>query len=228
MSDAQAKIGSSLMKNLMAKRDEKGDLSLEDIGLILQSTASEMSAGSTESENVLKQEIAKMAEGIQKAKDEIASISAEQGDGEDGKTISGAAVHLDAVVKATETASNDIMDAADAIQAAAAGVGGDAEKNIMDASMKIYEACNFQDLTGQQINKVITLISFLEERLKSLSDIFLNGEVPTQKANGANNKADEKDGEAGLLNGPQLEQPSQGDIDALFDSVEMPKSGDGA
>lgn len=219
----QAKLGDSLMKNLMEKREEKGEISLEDVGTIFQQVASDFQSLGGDTEEILHREIIKMAEGIQLAKTEIAAISSKQ-QGENSQSISGATIHLDAVVKSTEKASNEIMDAADAIQAAAAGIGGEAEQKIMDASMKIYEACNFQDLTGQQINKVIELISFLEDRLQKISAIFTNGNLPEASDNHSEVKNVSEINPANidtesLKNGPQLEQPSQDDIDALFDSV---------
>src|SRR6185503_4915813 len=79
---------------------------------------------------------------------------------------------LDAVVKATEVASNEIMNVADIIQATAAGIGGEKEKQLMDAATKLYEACSFQDLTGQRISKVISIITYMDEKLHTITTLF--------------------------------------------------------
>lgn len=220
----QARLGDSLMKSMMKKKQEKGgELSLEDIGEIFEQVAEDFQFLHGETESLLKNEILKMANYIDQVKEEIASLSDD--DSKPSEAISGATIHLDAVVKSTENATNEIMDAADKIQEAAAGIGGEAEQKIMDASMKIYEACNFQDLTGQQINKVLKMIEFVEERLDNLTKLFAHGGVNKDvlKFQGKDVKdinvedIDDKD----LMNGPQLEQPSQDDIDALFDSIDV-------
>lgn len=39
---------------------------------------------------------------------------------------------------------------------------------MQDHVVRIYEACNFQDLAGQRIGKVITMLIMLEERLVAM------------------------------------------------------------
>ena len=64
------------------------------------------------------------------------------------------------------------------------------------SSTRIYEACAFQDITGQRINKAIACI-------EAIGTDAPKGEVT---------------GDAALLNGPQVagQANSQADIDALF------------
>jgi chemotaxis regulatin CheY-phosphate phosphatase CheZ len=38
-------------------------------------------------------------------------------------------------------------------------------QDVQDHVVRIYEACNFQDLAGQRIGKVITTLIMVEERL---------------------------------------------------------------
>lgn len=114
---------------------------------------------------------------------------------------------LDAIVQATETATNTIMEAAEEIMAA--GVNSEP---VNDAVMRIFEACSFQDITGQRITKVVKTLQHIEERLDALQRAWgpdLGYEEPPP----------EEDEEAALLNGPQLdgEGVSQDDVDALFD-----------
>ena len=220
----QARLGDSLMKSMMAKREEKGgEMSLEDMGSIFQEVAADFQAMHGETESLLQTEIMKMADYIEQAKSEIVSISKKQGE-QLPEGIADATLQLDAVVKSTESATNEIMDAADEIQAAASGVGGDAEQKIMDASMRIYEACNFQDLTGQQINKVMKVIDFLDDRLHSLTAIFSDA-AKAAAVEAPGEKTVEEMTDDDLMNGPQLAQPTQADIDALFDSVDTNSAG---
>jgi chemotaxis protein CheZ len=78
-------------------------------------------------------------------------------------------VELEAVVKITEEAANKIMEAAEAIagrleQAGAAG--GEAGSAIMAQLNSIFEACAFQDLTGQRVRRAIDRLATIENRLQ--------------------------------------------------------------
>ncbi len=213
MSDMQAKLGHALLKSLGELRQQKGDMSLEDVGAMFIQLASTLSPRESAIDRVVHDEIARMVAYIEGAKKEIFAISTTD---QSEQAISDASLHLDEVIKSTEAATNTIMDAADQIQAAAGGVGGEKEQQIMDASMRIYEACNFQDVTGQRITKVIKLLTNLEERITKLNDLFgVEGAgIPAPKLVSVED-------DASLLNGPQLaaQASSQEDIDALFASI---------
>lgn len=78
--------------------------------------------------------------------------------------------------------------------------------------MKIFEACSFQDITGQRIRKVVRTLTDIEERVGHL--ISLLGD----KAAGTGDNEDKRVGDARLLNGPQLppQAVSQDEIDKLL------------
>jgi chemotaxis protein CheZ len=80
----------------------------------------------------------------------------------------------------------------------------------------IFEACNFQDLTGQRISKVMTTMKFIEHHIITMMDIW--GGVDAIKAH-APPIVDTREGDDRLLNGPKLDDEghaSQDDIDAMF------------
>jgi chemotaxis protein CheZ len=77
--------------------------------------------------------------------------------------------HLDAVMQATECAANQIMDACNALEAAARDIGGDAAEAIAKAVTVIYEACSFQDLTGQRIVNVANTLGLIEGKLGDIA-----------------------------------------------------------
>ena len=129
---------------------------------------------------------------------------------------------LAAIVSATEHATNGVLSAAELIERTAVKLKAKTDDpegkadldGIMDAVVSIFEACNFQDITGQRIGKVVRTLDFIEERVVNMiqtwgAEAFANlpasVEVPV---------ADE----AKLLNGPQLQGKaiSQAEIDALF------------
>jgi len=75
---------------------------------------------------------------------------------------------LDAIVEATATATHSIMDAADVIMNVASRLDkADGDKAIA-AVTSIYEACTFQDITGQRVTKVVNMLKVIEERIDKM------------------------------------------------------------
>jgi chemotaxis protein CheZ len=219
MSDMQIKLGRTLLTSMVAMREQKGEISLQDVGGIFMQMASSLNPSASVVDNFMHQEIARLAQYINNAKQEIFSI---QTNDKAEDAIFDASQHLDEVIKSTEEATNTIMDAADVVQNLISGVGGEKEKQIMEATTRIYDACTFQDITGQRINKVITLLANIEERIGKLNSLF--GAEPQMGENNSEKTAkpageivlpkDDKD----LLNGPQLagKGQDQAAIDALM------------
>ncbi len=169
----------------------------------------------------LKTELDGIQEAIERTKREIATLHVS---GFKGQEMTRVTDELDAVVGGTEQATEQILGAAEAIDEAAATLaarskGTDAElvQDIQDKVLAIFEACNFQDLTGQRITKVVNVLGFIEDRVHRMMEIWGGLE------NFASIEADpsmQKVGDAALLNGPALPESdgvaSQDDIDALF------------
>ena len=120
---------------------------------------------------------------------------------------------LEEIVTETARAANRIMDAAEAIEQAAAEAPAPLASKLTDAVTSIYEASAFQDITGQRITKIVRALQSLENKLNSLVYAF----GPLDDGEGAPGR----EGDAALLNGPQLEKNAsiQTDIDALFESL---------
>jgi chemotaxis protein CheZ len=86
--------------------------------------------------------------------------------------------------------------------------------DVHERVVQIYEACNFQDLTGQRVAKVVATLKFIEDHVARLMEIWHGIEqfkpVVIEQANG-----DRK-----FLNGPKLASDaghfSQDDIDTMF------------
>ncbi|MEH6546427.1 MAG: protein phosphatase CheZ [Sneathiella sp.] len=118
---------------------------------------------------------------------------------------------LDAIVESTETATNQIMAAAEKIMSAKV-----TEPDVVnDACMEIFEACSFQDITGQRISKVVSTLEYIEDYMTKLTKAWGYdgvGEQPSQSA-----ETDDED--ASLLNGPALsgEGVDQDFVDQMFD-----------
>ena len=82
---------------------------------------------------------------------------------------SNSGVELEAVVKATENAANQIMEAAEAISGWLQS-GGDptALPAVTQQVNAIFEACTFQDLTGQRIRRAIQHLQQVETMLSTM------------------------------------------------------------
>jgi chemotaxis protein CheZ len=76
--------------------------------------------------------------------------------------ISEAIGQLATVVEMTEAATNQIIDACDALTALGGAIGATAEDQITRAVTTILEACGFQDLTGQRIAKVVKSLRLVD------------------------------------------------------------------
>src|SRR6202048_2024327 len=171
----------------------------------------------------LKIELDLIHDAISRTKREIAVLHSKSFNGEEMAKVNG---ELGAVVGGTEEATQQILEAAEAIDNAATALSKvtspDQQKllseEIQERVVSIFEACNFQDLTGQRINKVMTTMKFIENHITVMMDIW--GGVDAIKAH-APAIVDTREGDARLLNGPKLEDDighaSQDDIDALFD-----------
>jgi chemotaxis protein CheZ len=76
---------------------------------------------------------------------------------------------LDDIVRGTENAAHQVLDACAGLEAVAEEIGGDAEERINKALTAIYEACCFQDLAGQRITSVTKTLGLIEVKLSELT-----------------------------------------------------------
>jgi chemotaxis protein CheZ len=171
----------------------------------------------------LKVELDLIYDAITRTKSEIAVLHGKSFNGEEMAKVNG---ELGAVVGGTEEATQQILEAAESIDNAATALSKvtspDQQKllseEIQERVVSIFEACNFQDLTGQRIKKVMNTMKFIENHITVMMDIW--GGVDAIKAH-APPIVDHREGDAKLLNGPKLDgdvgHASQDDIDALFD-----------
>ena len=168
----------------------------------------------------LKTEMDAISEAIQRTKQEIATLHYS---GVQGREMARVTDELGAIVLGTETATHSILSAAESIDELAgnltARLTGEQGAMARDISMHIvaiFEACNFQDITGQRISKVVSAMRFVEERVARMIAIW--GGLESFKEVEVI-QAQERTGDRALLNGPALkeeEATSQDDIDALF------------
>jgi chemotaxis protein CheZ len=126
---------------------------------------------------------------------------------------------LDAVIKATEDATGSILDAVEMISNVSLDCDSEKQEKLLEAVTKIYEACNFQDITGQIITRVVTTMRHVETKVNDIISVLGNREQ--LKNDGLSDpKEHEVKDDKSLLSGPQLKgaAPNQDDIDALFNA----------
>ena len=148
---------------------------------------------------------------IAKAKEEIREMRPHDISHE---RIPTAGAELEAITRDTENATHTIMNSAEAIM----GMGSsdpDYKSKVDDEVMKIFEACSFQDITGQRVSKVVNVLKQIEERVGKLANTLGVDDKPMEMTAEEKRKADL------LLHGPAIGGPEtkQDAIDAMFDEV---------
>jgi len=117
----------------------------------------------------LEAEIALIHESIARNKRELTVLI---GDGQE-RRLSRAGDELSAAVDAMRGATDAILSLAEAADDSARTLAASLQdefkrglaQDIQDQIVKIYETCNFQDIAGQHIGKVIRMLASVEEQL---------------------------------------------------------------
>lgn len=162
-------------------------------------------------ERALLAEVEALGRIIANAKAEIAAL---QMDDITTAHIPLATDELDAIVAHTAAATEAILESCETLDTVAGGIAGPDASRLQDAVTRIYEACSFQDITGQRITKVVATLKAIEGKVAQILAAFgSRPEAPARALAGA---------EAGLLNGPQLPAAAMGqsDIDRLLASFD--------
>jgi chemotaxis protein CheZ len=167
----------------------------------------------------LKSELTGLFRYLERVREEIAAISRPA---DEELQFESMGEQLDAIVLATEKATNTIMESTektlDAVEKLRQNVSDAAQVALLDQIVgdgnDILEACSFQDITGQRVSKVVKSVTYVEERVNALIEVWGKDEVASVEVEGKDKSDDEK-----LLSGPQLEGKGldQAAIDALFD-----------
>lgn len=203
-------------------RAERGNsVPIERIGEIVDGILTRLDGEATGPGLKLYRDVEALAAYIDATKAEIASIRPQ--DIRDDH-IQAASDQLDAIVGDTEKAAGAILDAAEEIEAVAGRVDPKAAEEIRTAVTSIFEACNFQDITGQRITRVVRALKDIERKVAAIVTAYAlqsgaKTAKPARKKKASVAKGKPKDQE--LLDGPQLPDAakSQDDIDTLFSSL---------
>lgn len=130
--------------------------------------------------------------------------------------IPSAGEEIGAIVAATETATDTIMTCAEAVMAADANDPAAHKALVDEKTMVIFEACSFQDITGQRIAKVVETLQHIEERVSRFADVMQAKDIDGIFTDTERERAERK--QKNLLNGPQLagQGVDQSMVDEMF------------
>src|SRR5437763_7398947 len=125
----------------------------------------------------LKIELDLIYDAINKTKQEIATVHLT---GFEGPEMTRVTNELDAIVGGTEHATEQILSNAEDIDQMAHTLGPRLKSeqdqalvaDMQERVIKIFEACNFQDLTGQRITKVVSTLKFIETHIVRMMEIW--------------------------------------------------------
>jgi chemotaxis protein CheZ len=169
-----------------------------------------MAGDLTAREAALLAELDALGRTVARAKEEIARLKVED---ITESHIPSATDELDAIVDHTAQATNEILDCCEVLEQVAGAVGKDHAEALQGAITRIYEACSFQDITGQRIGKVVSALKAIEARVAAVTGGFADGRAEEQAP-----PADPATEGRRLAQGPQLPGAgvSQADIDRLL------------
>jgi len=220
--DAGSALQHEVLSELKALRDLIEHRTPAAAARIENDSASKCDQVSVSALNKLRQETDSIHRAISHTMQELASLHfgafSDAGEGR-------ASRELDAVVAGTERATQQILEAAESIDEAAntlsASLKHEQEQghaaDIRDHVVRIFEACNFQDLSGQRVAKVLATLTFVEDRVTRMLEIW-GGRDNIENYAGAARTA--RDSESKLATGPKLEgdpgHVTQQEIDAMF------------
>ncbi len=161
-------------------------------------------------EAALLREVEGLAATVASVRAEIAAMGA---DDITASHIPTATDELDAIVEHTACATDSILGSCEQLEGLTRRMTGEDARALQHSVTRIYEACSFQDITGQRITKVITALQAIESKVAQMIEVFApNALVATRPA------SPDLACPPSLLNGPQLSASAmdQSGIDALL------------
>jgi chemotaxis protein CheZ len=216
------KVDADLEGRLGQLRERHGStVKIEEIAEVVTSLLASLTGDLSAADLEIFSELESLATYIRTAKSEIAALRPDEVKDE---YLPKATDELDAIVEATAEATNAIMDATEMIEDVSGRIGGADSEKLGEATTKIYEACSFQDITGQRITKVVKALKHIEEKIDALVAAFGSDIDKVKREGTPSPEPDEKKEivDEDLLHGPQLKGQgrSQEEIDALLASFD--------
>ncbi|SNY92437.1 chemotaxis protein CheZ [Cohaesibacter sp. ES.047] len=188
------------------------DVSLTDIMSLAEVMASSLESHIRAMDKTVYHEFMSIADEISTMKREISALRPAD---MRHNAIPDAGRELDAVVEATEKATNIIMSSAEEIMGADPSDAEAYQAIVNDKIIEIFEACSFQDITGQRISKVVHVLNVIDERVSTFIDRMKMNSVEDEDLE--ETEAERRKREL-ILHGPQKEGEgvNQSEVDAML------------
>ena len=210
---AAEKLQLALVAEFLKKKDRQ-DVKIDDIIGLAEIMARTLDPSVQKFDTELHGEFQAITSEISSLKREIYDLRPDQMRFE---RIPQAGRELDAVIESTENATHVIMEAAETIMSADGSDPAAYKAMVDDKMIAIFEACTFQDLTGQRVRKVVKTLNWIEEKISKLAEKLAH--ISTDPAPAVEEESDdEKRMRELILHGPQMdgEGVSQMDVDDFF------------
>ncbi|MBN9669084.1 chemotaxis protein [Labrenzia aggregata] len=197
---------------LQENKNRQGEVSLNDVMHLAEVMSGSMYDFLSTVQPAVTEELTAIAKEITRMKEEISNLRAND---MTGSKIPDAGRELDAIVEATEDATNTIMEAAEEIMGADTSDTEAYQELVSNKMISIFEACTFQDITGQRISKVVETLRFIDERVASFIERL---RIPEDLDAAIEETDNDRRKRELILHGPQHkgEGVSQNDIDAML------------
>lgn len=217
MHDPGTAVPAALRARLDALRPQHPSPSPEFVAEVVQAVLVSLSGDLTGTETALIAEVAELGRTIAAARTEIAALRMQD---ISLSHIPAATDELDAIVAHTAAATDTILETCETLDRVSSELeeaGRPLAVRLQEATTRIYEACSFQDITGQRIGKVVATLKTIEAKVGHIVAAFggqqagpveeIAPEVPTKEVG---------------AHGPQLPNVAmdQTDIDRLLASFE--------
>jgi len=214
-------ISPALQDRLMTLHKQRGGSpASQEITAVVEGILATMDGDLSQTNLTLYAELESLGRYIAEAKSEIAALRPDE---IRNRHLPTATDELEAIVGATEQATNGILEAMEILESLTGEMSPELGGKITDAVTRVYEACNFQDITGQRITKVVKALQHIEQKVDDLlavfgADISERHQADLQAADGGDDAPSEESTDKKLLNGPQLpdEASTQDEIDKLL------------
>ncbi len=217
MLEVPASVPDALVRRLSAIRGRYPASDPAMVAEVVRTVLTTMRGDLTATDTSLLHEVEELGRTIAAARAEIAAL---QVDDITASHIPSATDELDAIVAHTATATNSILEVCETLDNVAAKLHEDAAAMLQDATTRIYEACSFQDITGQRITKVVATLKTIDAKVAHIIAAFAqeHGEMPPPPGVAAPSAP----GENPPAVGPQLPGSAmdQTDIDRLLASFD--------
>jgi chemotaxis protein CheZ len=218
MPDTSLPDAAALLARFDRIRTRHPDPAPEAVAEVVRAVLATMEGDLSATETTLLGEVAELGRTIAAAKAEIAALRM---DDINASHIPSATDELDAIVAHTAVATESILETCETLDRVAGKLSADTQGELsallQDATTRIYEACSFQDITGQRITKVVTTLKTIEAKVAHIIAAFGD-----RRRGGEPLPLPDEPPAEDLLHGPQLPANAmdQTDIDKLLASFD--------